>query len=137
MKLRVRQILWGVALLAQALIAEGAGKNYYNTLGLKKNAKEDAIKKAYRFVSSLRQREDRVDLYLVCDVTTSTRILDRQRSMTMTNGPMGHGPVDGRTHGERPPRQPRQAVDVVCVLTLPPPSRCLHKQVSFLRRYVR
>lgn len=51
MKLRVRQILWGVALLAQALITEGAGKNYYSTLGIKKNAKDDAIKKAYRFAT--------------------------------------------------------------------------------------
>lgn len=47
--MRVRRLLWlSAALLAQTLIVEGKGKDYYSTLGLKKNAKEDAIKKAYR-----------------------------------------------------------------------------------------
>lgn len=51
MRLRLRQLLVvGAALLAQALIAEGKGKDYYGTLGLKKNAKDDDIKKAYRSV---------------------------------------------------------------------------------------
>lgn len=68
MKLRVRQILWGVALLAQALVAQGAGKDYYSTLGIKKNAKDDVIKKAYRFAKSSpgNQRVIGVDLS-VCD----------------------------------------------------------------------
>lgn len=50
MKLRVRQFLLAAAFLAQALLTEGKGKDYYSTLGLKKNAKEAAIKKAYRCV---------------------------------------------------------------------------------------
>lgn len=48
MKLPFRQLLLAAALLAQALLADAKGKDYYSTLGLKKNAKEDAIKKAYR-----------------------------------------------------------------------------------------
>ena len=50
MKVRVRQFLMATAFLAQALLTEGKGKNYYSALGLKKNAKEDDIKKAYRCV---------------------------------------------------------------------------------------
>lgn len=50
MRLGVRHVIWGAALLAQALLSEGKGKDYYGTLGLKKNAKEAAIKKAYRLV---------------------------------------------------------------------------------------
>lgn len=47
--MKLRQLLWlSAALLAQTLLVEGKGKDYYATLGLKKNAKEDAIKKAYR-----------------------------------------------------------------------------------------
>lgn len=47
--MKVRRLLWlSAALLAQTLLVEGKGKNYYSTLGLKKNAKEDQIKKAYR-----------------------------------------------------------------------------------------
>lgn len=54
MKLRVQQFLLAAAFLAQALLTDGKGKNYYSTLGLKKNAKENAIKKAYRCVSAVR-----------------------------------------------------------------------------------
>lgn len=50
MKLRVRQLLLAAAFLAQALLSDAKGKDYYSTLGLKKNAKESAIKKAYRCV---------------------------------------------------------------------------------------
>lgn len=50
MRLRFREIFWAAALLSHALLSEGKGKDYYSTLGLKKNAKEDAIKKAYRCV---------------------------------------------------------------------------------------
>lgn len=49
--MKLRQLLWvGIAVLVQALLAEGKGKDYYGVLGLKKNAKEDAIKKAYRWI---------------------------------------------------------------------------------------
>lgn len=48
MRLRVRHIVWASLLLAQALLSEGKGKDYYGMLGLKKNASEAAIKKAYR-----------------------------------------------------------------------------------------
>ncbi|CAM9757089.1 unnamed protein product, partial [Hapterophycus canaliculatus] len=48
MRLGVRHVFLAAALLAQALLSEGKGKDYYGTLGLKKNAKEAAIKKAYR-----------------------------------------------------------------------------------------
>lgn len=54
MKLRVQQFLLAAAFLAQALLTDGKGKNYYSTLGLKKNAKDNAIKKAYRCVSAVR-----------------------------------------------------------------------------------
>lgn len=50
MRLPVRHLVWAAALLTQALLSEGKGKDYYETLGLKKNAKEAAIKKAYRWV---------------------------------------------------------------------------------------
>lgn len=50
MRLPVRHLVWVAALLAQALLAECKGKDYYETLGLKKNAKDAAIKKAYRWV---------------------------------------------------------------------------------------
>ena len=41
-------MLYAASLLAQALLSEGKGKDYYGALGLKKNASEAAIKKAYR-----------------------------------------------------------------------------------------
>ena len=50
MRLRVRHVLWAGLVLAQALLSEGKGKDYYGMLGLKKNASEAAIKKAYRCV---------------------------------------------------------------------------------------
>lgn len=50
MKLGLRKVLCiGAALLVQALLAEGRGKDYYSTLGLKKNAKDGDIKRAYRY----------------------------------------------------------------------------------------
>lgn len=54
MRLRVRHVLWAGFVLAQALLSEGKGKDYYGMLGLKKNASESAIKKAYRCVCVLR-----------------------------------------------------------------------------------
>ncbi len=50
MRLGVRHVLYVAGLLAQALLSEGKGKDYYGELGLKKNASEAAIKKAYRCV---------------------------------------------------------------------------------------
>ncbi|CAM9355383.1 unnamed protein product [Ectocarpus sp. 8 AP-2014] len=46
--MKLRHLVWAAALLAQSLLSEGKGKDYYGALGLKKNAKESAIKKAYR-----------------------------------------------------------------------------------------
>lgn len=48
MRLRVRHVVWAGLLLVQAFLSEGKGKDYYGMLGLKKNASEAAIKKAYR-----------------------------------------------------------------------------------------
>lgn len=48
MRLRIKLVVWAVAVLAHALLIEGKGKDYYGILGLKKNADENAIKKAYR-----------------------------------------------------------------------------------------
>lgn len=48
MRLRIKLVVWAVAILVHALLIEGKGKNYYSILGLKKNANEKAIKKAYR-----------------------------------------------------------------------------------------
>lgn len=48
--MRLRHLVWAAAVLAQSLLSEGKGKDYYGALGLKKNAKESAIKKAYRCV---------------------------------------------------------------------------------------
>lgn len=50
MRLGIRHVVWAGLLLAQALLSEGKGKDYYGMLGLKKNANEAAIKKAYRCV---------------------------------------------------------------------------------------
>lgn len=49
MRFRIKQVVWAAAILAHALLTEGKGKDYYGILGLKKNADENAIKKAYRW----------------------------------------------------------------------------------------
>lgn len=50
MRFRIRHVLYVASLLAHALLSEGKGKDYYGELGLKKNASDAAIKKAYRCV---------------------------------------------------------------------------------------
>ena len=53
MRLRFKQVFWVAAVLAaHALLAEGKGKDYYSILGLRKNADDRAIKKAYRWEKS-------------------------------------------------------------------------------------